>query len=95
MDFSSSSFDMRPTYIEIDIQKLNENLDIIQQHLYKKDKRKVAIMSIIKANAYGHGLVEIARTLEQRQTDYLGVAFLEEGIELRQNGITLPILVLG
>ena len=95
MDFSSSSFDMRPTYIEIDVQKLNENLDIIQQHLYKKDKRKVFIMAIIKANAYGHGLVEIARNLEKRQTDYLGVAFLEEGIELRHNGITLPILVLG
>ena len=86
---------MRPTYIEIDVKKLNDNLDCIQRHLYKKDERKIPIMAIIKANAYGHGLVEIARTLEQRQIDYLGVAFLEEGIELRQNGITLPILVLG
>ena len=95
MEFSSSSFDMRPTYIEIDVKKLNDNLDCIQRHLYKKDERKIPIMAIIKANAYGHGLVEIARNLEQRQIDYLGVAFLEEGIELRQNGITLPILVLG
>ena len=95
MDFSSSSFDMRPTYIEIDGKKLNDNLDIVQKHLYQKEQRKISIMAIIKANAYGHGLVGIARILEQRQIDYLGVAFLEEGIELRHKGITLPILVLG
>ena len=81
---------MRPTYIEIDVKKLNENLDIIQRHLYKKDERKIPIMAIIKANAYGHGLVEIARILEQRQIDYLGVAFLEEGIELRRKELHFP-----
>ena len=89
MGFSSSSFDMRPTYIEIDVKKLNDNLDCIQRHLYKKDERKIPIMAIIKANAYGHGLVEIARNLEQRQIDYLGVAFLEEG-ELRRKEIHFP-----
>jgi alanine racemase len=95
MEFSSSSFDMRPTYIEIDCSKLNANLDVIQKHLYKKDQKKIPIMAIVKANAYGHGLIETARVLEKTEIDYLGVAFLEEGIELRCNGITIPILVLG
>ena len=49
----------------------------------------------MKANAYGHGLVRIAQLMEQLGADYLGVAVLEEGILLREKGITIPILVLG
>ena len=90
-----SSFEMRPTYIEVDCQKLQHNLDTIQKHLYEKEQRKIPIMAIVKANAYGHGIVETARFLQKQNIDYLGVAFLEEGIELRQSGISLPILVLG
>ena len=52
-------------------------------------------MPILKANAYGHGLVEVARHLVSLGAPYLGVAFLEEGILLREAGITAPILVLG
>lgn len=52
-------------------------------------------MPILKANAYGHGLVEVARWMNQLGVDYLGVAFLEEGIYLREQGITSSILVLG
>ena len=92
---SSSSFEMRPTYIEVDCQKLRSNLDVIQNHLFQKDQQKIPIMAIVKANAYGHGIVEIAQFLQKQNIDYLGVAFLEEGIELRQNGIVIPILVLG
>ena len=53
------------------------------------------VMPILKANAYGHGLVEIARHLSTIGAPYLGVAFLEEGILLREYGVTTPILVLG
>jgi alanine racemase len=49
----------------------------------------------VKANGYGHGLVEVARALTDFGADYLGVGFLEEGIELRRNGVWIPILVMG
>jgi alanine racemase len=52
-------------------------------------------MPILKANAYGHGLVRVAQLMEELQADYIGVAVLEEGILLRQHGIKIPILVLG
>jgi alanine racemase len=53
------------------------------------------MMPILKANAYGHGLVKVADLMQSLGADYLGVAVLEEGILLRENGITIPILVLG
>jgi alanine racemase len=52
-------------------------------------------MPILKANAYGHGLVEVARVLERIGAPYVGVAYLEEGLRLRQHGVRLPVLVLG
>jgi alanine racemase len=52
-------------------------------------------MPILKANAYGHGLVEVAQLMQDLRADYLGVAVLEEGLLLREMGITIPILVLG
>jgi alanine racemase len=52
-------------------------------------------MAIVKANAYGHGLVPVALHLQAQGVDQLGVAFVEEGIALRQAGVTVPILVLG
>ena len=51
-------------------------------------------MAVVKANAYGHGAVECARRLESEGADWFGVALPEEGIELRQAGITKPILCL-
>lgn len=56
----------------------------------------VKLLAVIKANAYGHGIVEVGRFLEQsNEVDFFAVAIPEEGIKLRQNGITLPILILG
>ena len=52
-------------------------------------------MAILKANAYGHGLVPVARTLVEAGAPYLGLAYLEEAIALREAGIRVPILVLG
>ena len=49
---------------------------------------------MVKADAYGSGSVEIARFLSSRQVDYLAVAYIDEGIQLRKAGISLPILVL-
>src|SRR5690606_4005912 len=52
------------------------------------------MMAMIKANSYGTGSFEIAQTLEHQQIDYLGVAYADEGVELRKAGITLPIMVM-
>lgn len=52
-------------------------------------------LGVIKANAYGHGAVEVARVLEAAGADYLAVAFIDEALELRESGIKLPVLVLG
>lgn len=81
---------VRPTLVEVNLTRLSENFRAIRQ---KTAPAKV--MPILKANAYGHGIVEVAQHLETLGADYLGVAVLEEGILLRENGIRAPILVLG
>lgn len=80
---------IRPTRVEVDLKILAENFKQIKKHT------GVKIMPVLKANAYGHGLVRIAKLMEELNADYLGVAVLEEGILLRNEGIKTPILVLG
>lgn len=79
----------RPTRILVDLDRLAGNLEAIRAHV------RVPVMAIVKANAYGHGLVPVARRLEACGVDRLGVAFLEEGVALRRAGVRAPILVLG
>lgn len=81
---------VRPTQVEVDLGKLAGNLAAIRSHC-----GGARIMPILKANAYGHGLLPVARHLVGCGADSLGVAFLEEGVQLRRAGITVPILVLG
>lgn len=81
--------DVRPTYAEVNLTHISENLGAIRT---KVNPSKV--MLILKANAYGHGMKEIALHLADK-VDYLGVAVLEEGISLREIGIKTPILVMG
>lgn len=82
---------MRHTYVTISRSQLQNNFDAISRTCNQNDK-KVAICSVIKADAYGHGMVEVAKTLENK-TDYFAVAIIEEGVTLRERGITKPILV--
>ena len=79
----------RPTRILVDLDAITHNLASIRRHV------GVPVMGIVKANAYGHGLVPVALHLQEQGIDQLGVAFLEEGIALREAGVTVPILVLG
>jgi alanine racemase len=79
----------RPTRIVVDLDALSHNLHALRAHA------GVPVMGIVKANAYGHGLVPVARHLQAQGVEQLGVAFLEEGVALRRAGITLPILVMG
>ena len=81
---------LRPTHIEINLSAITHNYHAISEHVGNRP-----IMAVVKANAYGHGLVDIARHLESLAVPYFGVAFLEEGIKLRNAGITTPILVMG
>lgn len=86
MDYGS----YRYTKAEIDLDKVSFNYKQMKQHITEGTK----IMSVIKADAYGHGAVEIGRHLETLDTDYLAVAVLDEAMELREAGIRLPILLL-
>ncbi len=81
---------VRPTLVEVDLHRLADNFNAIRRHV-----SPAKVMPILKANAYGHGLLRIAELMESLGADYLGVAVLEEGILLRQSGIRMPILVLG
>ena len=79
----------RPTRVVVDLDRLSGNLRAIRSHV------GVPVMGIVKANAYGHGLVPVARHLQAAGVDQLGVAFVEEGVALRRAGIDVPILVMG
>ena len=81
----------RPTWAEIDLAALAHNFHVIKDQIGPDTK----ILAAVKANAYGHGAVECARRLESEGADWFGLALPEEGIELRQAGITRPILCLG
>jgi alanine racemase len=81
---------IRPTQVYVDLEKISNNLVRIQNHVGNTE-----VMPIIKANAYGHGLVEVAKHIIKQGANRLGVAFLEEALLLRESGITNPILVLG
>jgi alanine racemase len=80
----------RPTFCIIDHEALRWNFRQIRQ----KVGPKIKILSMVKANAYGHGATAIAKTLAVEGGDIFGVATLEEGVELRAAGIGQPILVL-
>jgi len=81
----------RPVWAEISL------LDIV--HNYREVRRlvgsQVRVMAIVKANAYGHGAVEVARALVEAGADCFGVAILNEAVQLREAGIEGPILILG
>ena len=81
---------MDSRYSIVDVNALAHNLTVI-----KKRVGSSLVMPIVKANAYGHGLVPCAQFFEKQGADYLGVALIEEALELRAAGITLPILALG
>jgi len=81
----------RATFAEINLESFRNNLHSIKS-LIGPD---VGTMAIIKADAYGHGAIQCARAAIKEQIDYIGVGIIQEGIELRESGITSPILILG
>jgi alanine racemase len=81
----------RPTWAEIDLDALAGNLRVIRAQVGPQ----VSVMAAVKADAYGHGAVACARRLQSESVDWFGVAMPEEGLELREAGISKPILCLG
>lgn len=85
MDYQS-----RPTIAEVSLANLQHNYQILQAHV-----APAKLMCVLKAEAYGHGLIPVAQALAAVNADYLGVAIAEEGLQLRRAGIKTPILVFG
>ncbi len=82
---------MRPTWAEIDAAAFGRNLDAVTARL-PRGSRLIALM---KANAYGHGAAELSRQCTPDRVAMIAVVLLEEALELRRAGVTLPILILG
>jgi alanine racemase len=78
------------TWVEVDLDAFAHNLRLIRELVGPA----VRLHLVVKADAYGHGVAPIARTAEQEGVHSLGVATLEEGIELRQEGVRLPVVIL-
>lgn len=78
------------TVMEIDLNKMVHNLNFFKSKL----KLGVKLMAMVKAFAYGSGSEEVANLLQYHKVDYLGVAYADEGVELRKNNISLPIMVM-
>ncbi|MBZ5564731.1 MAG: alanine racemase, partial [Acidobacteriia bacterium] len=81
---------LRPTWVEISLAKLRRNYERIRALAGPR-----RVMAVIKADAYGHGAVPVAKALAACGVDWFGVATAEEALELREAGVALPILLLG
>lgn len=86
----SSNGVVRPTAVTVNLSRITENYRGVETAV-----SPAKVMAVLKANAYGHGLVPVAQHMVSLGAPYLGVAFLEEGIMLREAGINTPILVMG
>ena len=81
---------LRPAWVDVDLDGLDRNLAALRARM-----GAARILAVVKADAYGHGATGVSRALEAAGVDWLGVALLEEGAEIRRSGVDLPILVLG
>ena len=82
---------MRPTYAAVSLGNLKHNIGVIRSRL----KPETKYLAVVKANAYGHGMEQAAHAALESGSAYLGVAFAEEGVRLRNSGVNAPILLLG
>ena len=81
----------RPTWAEIDLDAVAHNIRELQGALHGPAR----LMPVIKANAYGHGHIEVARVCLGQGIEDLGVAILEEALQLRESGIIMPVYNIG
>ncbi|MGM7724406.1 alanine racemase [Metabacillus sp. Hm71] len=81
----------RDTWVEVDLDAIMHNVKSMKHHIGEN----VEIIAVVKANGYGHGAVQIAKTALEAGASMLAVAFLDEALALRNSGLDVPILVLG
>ena len=81
---------IRPVWAEVNLDNIINNIKEI-----KKNMNGEEIIAVVKANAYGHGAIDVAPVLVENGADRLAVSMLSEALELRENGIIVPILILG
>lgn len=89
-----------PTFANIDLEALKANYLSVSEFIQRRSSKKlnkvpVNIIAVIKANAYGHGSIAVARALEEAGSFMLACADIEEGVKLRESGVRTPILVFG
>ncbi len=84
-------YKLNRAWAEINLDNIAHNI----REIRRITNRNAAIMGVVKADAYGHGVMEVARTLLENGVERLAVSMLDEAIQLRQNGINVPILILG
>ncbi len=80
---------MRETVLEISLKRLQHNLDVFRQKMHSNTR----ILANLKGNAYGIGAIEVGKYLAEQQVDYFSIAYINEGILLRKNGIKVNLLV--
>ncbi|MGJ9459122.1 alanine racemase [Oceanobacillus sp. CF4.6] len=81
----------RDTWVEVSMDAIESNVKTFKKHIQRNSK----LMAVVKADGYGHGAVEVANAAIHAGANYLGVAFLDEALKLREAGIRTPILILG
>ena len=91
---------VRPTFARIDLNVLKANFHAVRQFVGHREDGSLeptppAIIAVIKANAYGHGAVAVGQALEAAGAKMLACADIEEGVQLRESGIRIPVLVFG
>ena len=82
---------LKRTWAEINLDSLIYNYKTIREYI----GGSVKFLGVVKADSYGHGAVEVSKALEGAGADYLAVSSIDEAMELRENGIKMPILILG
>ena len=82
---------LRRTWAEIDLDALAHNYRALRKQMGPKSR----FLGVVKADAYGHGAIQVARVLEELGAEYLAISNIDEARELRPGGIGLPILQLG
>ena len=91
VNLMTDNFTCRPVWAQIDLDAAAYNMQQIR-HCIGPNR---LITTVLKANAYGHGAIEMAKVFVENGADVIAVACLDEGVELRRHGVTVPIIILG
>ena len=82
----------RDTIVEVNLDAVKYNVSEFKKRV---NDENITMMAAVKANGYGHGAVQVAKAAIEAGIHQIAVAFVDEGIELREAGVTVPILILG